>query len=60
MFKTTVHVDGAINLPASVAEPLYGVELVPFAGLSVVDFHGHVFTDGVSAATHHDHERAEE
>jgi hypothetical protein len=60
VLKSTVHVNCALNLPASGSEPLNSFKFVPLARLSIVDFHCNVFADLIGAASDHHHKRAQE
>lgn len=60
VLKTAVHVNLTLNLPAGGTEALNSLEFVPLARLSVIDFHGYVFTYLVRATADDHHQRAEE
>ena len=60
MFKTAMHVNVRIYAPDGRAEALNGTELVPFGGLSVVDFQCYVLTNLVRSTADHHHDGAKE
>ena len=60
MFKTAMHVNVGIYAPYCRTEALNGTELVPFGGLSVVDFECDVFSHLIRSTADHHHDGAEE
>ncbi len=56
MFKTTVHVDTAIDLPTSMSEPLNCVEFVPFWRFSIVNLHRNILTNSVCSTSNDNHQ----
>ena len=61
VLETTVHVDGMVVMsPDRMSESLNRVELLPFRVFSLVNFHEHILTNGISSSAKNNHESSDE
>lgn len=60
MLETTMNIHIVIRGPATVAEPLNRVELVPLRRLGVINFERNYLSNLISAATNNHHEGTKE